>query len=174
MIWISAISLAFLILIALSDIKSRQIPIIYLLGETIASFCLGYGLIGVLVMKYAITNFVIITFQILLLWVYIKLKNGKLGKSLWSNFGKGDVFMLAISALNLSALNYLLFIIIVSITSIIIWLGFTKIRKFNDQTIPFAGFLAMGLMTLRILQLTGSGINFCSDNYILNLIYGIY
>jgi len=174
MIWISAISFAFLILIAFTDIKNRQIPIIYLLGETISSFYLGYILIGALILKCAITNFLIMTFQILLLWVYIKLKYGKLGNSRWSKFGKGDVFMLAISAINLSALNYLFFIVFVSITSILIWLGFSTIRKINDQTIPFAGFLAVGLMAIRILQLTVKGINFCSDNYILNLIYGIY
>lgn len=173
MIWISVISLVFLILIALSDIKTRQIPIIYLLGETIASLCLGYNLIGMSILKSTITNFVIITIQILMLWGWIKIREGKLGNSLWSKFGKGDFFMLAILAINLSALNYLLFTIFISLISIMIWVGFSAIRKIKDQTIPFAGFLAMGIMILRILQMTRNGTNYYSDNFILNLIYGI-
>lgn len=174
MIWISAASLTFLVLIALSDIKSRQIPIIYLLGESIASFCLGYSLIGTSILKSTITNFGLITFQILILWVWIKIKEGRMGNNLWSKFGKGDLFMLATSAINLSALNYLFFTILVSLTSIIIWVGFLTLSKIKDRTIPFAGFLATGLMILRILQLTGNGVNFYTDNFILNLIYGIY
>ena len=174
MIWISAISLIFLILIALSDFKNRQIPIAYLLGETIVSFCLGYSLIGVLILKCAVTNFMIITFQILILWGYIKIEYHKSDKSLWAKFGKGDVFMLAISALNLSALNYLLFIILMSFMSLIIWSGFIKMWKISNSTIPFAGFIAIGLMILRILMIIGCEMNFYSDNYILNSIYGIY
>jgi hypothetical protein len=174
MILILVISMAFLVLIALSDIKSRQIPIIYLLGESIASFSLSYNLIGTSIVKSAITNFGIIAFQILMLWVWIKTKEGNKEISLWSKFGKGDLFILAISAINLSALNYLFFTIFVSIATIIIWAVFSLLRKIKDQTIPFAGFLAAGLMVLRILQLTGYGVNFNSDNLILNLIYGIY
>lgn len=174
MVWISVISLAFLLMIILSDIKTRQIPVIYLLVETIASFCLGYSLIGMSIMKVLTTNLLIITFQILILWGWIKIKGGKSGNCLWSKFGKGDLFMLAISAINLSALNYLFFTIFVSLTSIIIWIGFLTIWKVKNQTIPFAGCLAVGIMVLRILQITGNGASYYSDNFILNLIYGIY
>ncbi len=174
MIWILLMSLAFLLLIAISDIKTRQIPVIYLLGETIVSLCLGYNLIGMSILKGIITNFVIITFQILVLWGWVKIKERKSGNSLWSRFGKGDLFMLGISALNFSALNYLFFTIFVSLASIIIWIGFLTIRKIKDQTIPFAGFLAAGIMILRILQMAGNGVDYYSDNFILNLIYGIY
>ena len=174
MIWISVTSLTFLLLIALSDIKTRQIPIIFLWGETIASFYLGYNLIGISIMKSTITNFVIITFQILMLWGWIKIIGGKSGNNLWSKFGKGDFFMLAISAINLSAMNYLFFTIFVCLTSIIIWIGFTSIQKIKNQTIPFASFIAIGIMVLRIIQLAGNGANYYSDNFILNLIYGIY
>ena len=174
MFWISVISLVLLFLIALSDIRTRQIPIFYLLGETIASSYLGYLLIGTTLLKCTITNLVIITFQILMLWGWIKIKGGKSGNSLWSKFGKGDLFMLAISAINLSALNYLFFTILMSLSSIIIWIGFSAIPKIKGQTIPFAGFLAVGLMILRILQLSGNGANYYSDDYILNLIYGIH
>ena len=174
MIWIFVISLIFLLLITLSDIKTRQIPIIYLLGETIASAYLGYNQIGAFIIKSTIINLAIISFQILMLWGWIKIREGNSGNNFWSKFGKGDLFMLAISAINLSALNYLFFTIFVSLVSIIIWIGFLTIRKIKNQTIPFAGFLAVGIMILRILQLTGNGANYYSDNYILNLIYGIY
>lgn len=175
MIWISVVSIAFLFLIALTDIKTRQIPIIFLTTETIASFFLSYNLIGCSIWKDTIINFSLILFQILSLWCWIKISQGKLSNGLWSKFGKGDVFMLGISAINLSTLNFLSFTIVICITSILIWVGLTTIGKFNDRTIPFAGFMALGLMTIRILQLiTGFGLSFCSDNYILNLIYGIY
>ncbi|HEY3390836.1 MAG TPA: hypothetical protein VGK38_14760, partial [Prolixibacteraceae bacterium] len=96
MTWFSLISLAFLLLIAISDIKTRQIPIIYLVGETIVSSCLGYNLIGMLILKCTVTNLVIITFQTLILWGWVKIKENKSNNSLWSKFGKGDVFMLFI------------------------------------------------------------------------------
>jgi hypothetical protein len=167
--WILLISVAFLLLIGLSDIKARQIPIVLLLGETVISFCLGYHLIGTLIMMNTLTNFAIIGFQMLILWVWIKIKTDKTGESLWSKFGKGDLFMLAILAINLSALNYLFLTIIVSSASIILWLGISTIRKIKDQTIPFAGFLAAGLMIIRILQMTGDRIVFYSDSYIFKL-----
>ena len=171
MIWIS---LFFLFLIVLSDFKTRQIPIIYLIGETIASLCLGFNLIGTSLLRSTITNFVIIGFQFLVLWVWIKTKKGELGDNLWSKFGKGDLFMLAISAINLSALNYLLFTMIVSVSSIIAWLGISFIQKNKEQTIPFAGFLAVGLIILRIFLLSGTRINYYSDHFLLTQIYGIY
>jgi hypothetical protein len=174
MCYISITSLVFLLLIVLSDIKTRQIPIIYLLGETIASFCLGYNLIGTTIIKSTFINLAIISFQILILWGWIKIREGNSGNNLWLKFGEGDLFMLAILAINLSALNYLFFVILASLISIIIWVGFSRMRNFKNQTIPFAGFLAVETIILRILQMTGDGTNYYSDNYILNLIYGIY
>ena len=174
MIWISLTSLVFLLLITVSDIKTRLIPIVYLLAETIVSLSIGYNLIGMSIMKSTITNLVIITFQIMMLLGWIKIRGGKSGNSLWSKFGKGDLFMLAVSAINLSALNYLFFTICVCIISIIIWFGFLTIQKIKNHTIPFAGFLAAGIMILRILQITGNGANYYSDHFILNLIYGLY
>ena len=174
MLYISITSLVFLFLIALSDIKTRQIPIIYLLGETISSSCLGYNLIGMPLIKGTIINLAIISFQILMLGGWIKIREGNSGNNLWSKFGKGDLFMLAVSAINFSALNYLFFTIFVSLVSIIIWMGCLTIQKIKNTTIPFAGFLAAGIMILRIFQLTGNGESYYSDNYILNLIYGIY
>ena len=174
MIWISLISLGFLFLIVFSDFKTRQIPIICLLGETIASLCLGINLIGTSLLRNTITNFVIIGFQFLILWVWIKTKKGELGISLWSKFGKGDLFMLGISAINLSALNYLLFTMVVSFASIIVWLGISFVQKNKEQTIPFAGFLAIGLIILRIFLLSEPGTNYYSDHFLLAQIYGIY
>lgn len=173
MIWLLLASLFFLSLVVFSDIKSRQIPIIYLLGETIVSVWLGYDFIGISIMKSTIINFAVITFQILILFGWNKIREGRSG-NFWAKFGKGDLFMLAITAINLSALNLLLFIVLVSLTSLIIWIGLTSLLKMKDKTIPFAGFLALGLMLLRILQLTGNGTNIYFDNYLLNIIYGLY
>jgi len=174
MLWISLISLFFLFLIVLSDFKTRQIPIICLIGETIASLCLGFNLIGTTLLRNTITNFIIIGFQFLLLWIWFKTKDRKLSSDLWSKFGKGDLFLLGISAINLSALNYLLFTMLVSVTSIVAWLGISFIQKNKDQTIPFAGFLAAGLIILRIFLLSEPGTNYYSDQFLLAQIYGIY
>lgn len=173
MIWIFLTSLSFLSLIAFSDVKSRQIPIIYLLGETVASFWMGYNLIGISVMKSILTNFGIITFQLLILWGWNILREGRSGNNLWSKFGKGDLFMLAIVAINLSMLNLLFFIVIMCITSIITWIGLSNLFRMKDKTIPFAGFLAFGMMLLRFFQLTGKAADIYSDNYLLNFIYAI-
>lgn len=168
MIWIISISLVFLILIATSDFRTRQIPVLYLLGEIIVSAYLAYNLIGSSIVKVTIVNFVLVSLQILMLWLWIKTKKGESGKGLWSKFGKGDLFMLAVLALNLSALNYLLFTIFVSFGSIVIWLGISALRKMRNQTIPFAGFIAAGLMIIRIIQITGNKVIFYSDSSILN------
>lgn len=173
MIWIFLVSLSFLSLITFSDIKSRQIPIIYLLGETIVSFLIGYHLIGMGVVKNTIVNLVIITFQLSILWGWNIIREGKSGNHLWTRFGKGDFFMLTIIAINLSSLNLLLFIVIVCLISLIFWIGFSYLWEIKNTTIPFAGFLSIGMIFLRVLQLTGNGPNIYSDNKIMNLIYGI-
>ena len=174
MLWLSPISLFFLLLIVFSDFKTRQIPIIWLIGETIASLCLGFNLIGTSLLRTMSTNFVILAIQFLVLWVWIKTKRGKLGNSLWSRFGKGDLFMLAISAINFSALNYLFFNMVVCIISIIEWLVISLIQKNKDQTIPFAGYLAVGLIFLRLYLLFNPNTNCFSDHFLLTKIYGIY
>lgn len=173
MIWILLVSLSFLSLITYSDIKSRQIPIIYFLGETIVSVWLGYHLIGMVLMKNTIINLIIITFQLSIVWGWIMMGGGKSGNSFWTKFGQGDLFMLTIIAINLSALNFLLFIVLVCLISLIFWIGFSYLYKIKDKTIPFAGFLSFGMMFLRILQLTGNGAKIYSDNNLLNIIYGI-
>ena len=174
MILISLISVAFLFLILYSDSKTRQIPITYLLAETILSLCLGFMQISISLFRSTITNLMIIGIQIFVLWFWLKTKNAPLRKNLWSSFGKGDLFMLGILAINFSALNYLFFTIFLSIISILIWLGTSTIWKNMDQTIPFAGFLAAGLLVFRILRILGIGVNYYSDDFILNLCYGIY
>lgn len=173
MILILLVSLSFLSLITYSDIKSRQIPIIYFLGETIVSVWSGYNLIGMALVKNTIINLIIITLQLSIVGGWIMLRGGKSGNTFWTKFGQGDLFMLAIIAINLSALNFLMFIVLVCLISLIFWVGFSYLYKRKDETIPLAGFLSIGMMFLRILQLTGNGANIYSDNNLLNIIYGI-
>ena len=82
--------------------------------------------------------------------------------------------MLAISAINFSALNYLFFNMVVCIISIIEWLVISLIQKNKDQTIPFAGYLAVGLIFLRLYLLFNPNTNCFSDHFLLTKIYGIY
>lgn len=171
MIWSAIISLLFLLLIALKDIKYRLIPVIFLWGEALASFVLGYGHTGITVIKTTFINMAIVLFQVLLLWGWFRIKERNADINFWSNFGLGDLFMLAIAAINFSTLNYIFFTIMISIISILIWMVMTSINKNQNKTIPFAGFLAVGLMVLRIIQLSVNGANSYSDNYIMDIIY---
>lgn len=157
--WIRFISVIVLFLIAFCDFKSRMIPVVFLSGEAVLSLILGYEATGMVVMKWTAINFVITVIQLGVLLIWVKTKDAE-SANLLTKFGAGDVFMMAIAAINFSTLNYLLFIIAISIFTLTYWLLKNILTKVKDPALPFAGFLAAGLMIVRILEITGVNMNY--------------
>jgi|GEM_PF-1884812 len=167
-------SAAFLLLILFSDVTKRRIPLIYLIGEAMLSLCIVFCFKGLSALKPIMMNFVVVAVQLLMLRIWIKMRNSKSQEGLWSKFGEGDLVMLIISAINFSMLNFLSFVIVTSLFAIIIFMGASAAGMTKGKTIPFAGFLAAGLILIRICQLFGNRLIFYSDNTFLNFIYGTY
>jgi hypothetical protein len=174
MLFIQLISLMLLIFIAVTDFMTRQIPVVLLIAESVCSLVIGYFIIDNLLSKALAINLLIVGFQILSLWIWLKLKENESVHILWSRFGKGDLFMLAIAAINFSPMNYLLFIILICILSLIIKAGYSIFQRSSINTIPFAGYLASGLFVCRIFQISGKGIFFYSNTILTNLNHGIH
>lgn len=148
------ISIAFLFLIAFSDFRNRMIPVIFLAAEAVLSLILGYQVTGIPVLKWTVINFLLIAIQMGVLLIWLKMKDSE-SAHLLSKFGAGDLFMMAIAAINFSTLNYLLFIITISILTLTYWLLKNILTKVKDPALPFAGFLAAGLLIVRILGIAG-------------------
>ncbi len=162
------ISVGFLASILVSDINTRRIPIVFLIGEAIISLSLRYSQIEFSFLKELTLNYVTIGIQVLIIWFWIRFMEDRSEKGLWSYFGEADLFMLAILAVNLSPLLYLLVTTVTCITASIVWMIISLMNKRRVQTVPFAGFLAGGLIIIRILEMTGSVAGYYSNNFLQN------
>jgi hypothetical protein len=156
-------SMVFLFLIAISDFRSRQIPVLLLFGELILSILIGYSTIGVYLIKAFIINCLVLGFQFVVLWVIVKKSAINSDSRIWSKFGIGDLVMLVVVAVNFSLLNYLIFTVIICIVSLVVYAVSSFTNKDSVKTIPFAGILALGIMLIRISNLLCRGLNCYSD-----------
>lgn len=104
-------------------------------------------------MKYPvyITNMGFFLLIIIILVVYMSLKNKKFLNPFAHYFGLGDLlFFIGVTPLFLTY-KYILFFILSMVFSIILYLGFQKTMK--EKTIPLAGFSALLLLMIVLKDL---------------------
>jgi len=128
-----------LLFIFYQDLKYRAVNWIAFLAITLSGFFLSFHAVG---LKNTLFNVLlnngILLMQLLLVYLFYYVKSGMHTKIINKKLGLGDVLMLAALSFSFSPVNYIVFVFLSLVASLLI----TMVKR-NKQTIPLAGYLGL-------------------------------
>jgi hypothetical protein len=113
-------------------------------------------------------NAVFLLVQLVLISLYISVKKRRLTNIFKGCFGLGDLLFLCCAACCFSALNYVLFYIISLFLTITLTLAFRFFQIKVQEKIPLAGYQALLLMVLMLVDRVQGSWHLFSDEMLLN------
>lgn len=119
-----------------------------------------------IVLKDVLLNIAFVSIQLVLLTIYMSIKNKRLLNIVNTYLGLGDVLFFVVICAAFSTLNFIVFYLlsmIVTLTGVIAYNGF---RKKKSVDIPLAGAMAVVLIVLMLIP----GFDFYDDGYLMNMI----
>lgn len=165
MLLIFGLVLVVLAAIAWEDYKFRAVHwwlfLLLFSGLGLVSF-LNFGVR--ISMERAVQNSVFLVLQVLLLSLYFSLKRGRRVNIFKGYFGLGDLCFLIAVSIYLPLLNYVLFYVGSLLLVIVLSVFRNAFFKQKSSKIPLAGYQAVFLLVLMILDYSYSGINICSES----------
>ena len=114
-------------------------------------------------------NFVFVFIQLILLTLYIGIKNKKMTNIINSYLGLGDILFFMVLCLALSPFNFVIFYIVSILFTAIGYLAYTGIVKKPNREIPLAGSMALLFIFLIFINFL-KPIPFYTDNFWLAII----
>lgn len=168
---IDIVLVVLLAIVVVQDLKQREISWLLIPILFGCFWAKGFLLIssGELI-RNSLLNICFIVLQLLVLTVYISLKNKKIINVINSYLGLGDVLFFVVICVAFSSVNFILFYVI----SLFFTLGgFIIYNLFVTKTtkeIPLAGAMAMVMITLILLNQWMPQFDFYNDNYLTGLL----
>lgn len=161
-----------LIYITYQDFKYRAIPWIVFPLLVIVIVILNYlGNKEELSFIFLMINTMFVITQMLLITIYLSLKEKRVVK-VWERYiGWGDILFFAILCFFFSPGNFIAFYIISLLFTIVSVLGIKAVNT-NFTEVPLAGIQSGLLAILLILNWHGQYVNIMSDEWIMNLLDG--
>lgn len=164
------INICLLLLLAVvvyQDLKERQIS--WFLIPLLLSLFAVQGLFRVSadeLIGHTLFNVCFIMVQLLVLTIYISIKNKKPVNIINSYLGLGDVLFFITVAAAFSPLNFIVFYIIGLLFTLLFFIVLKRIVKTVSTEIPLAGGMAALMIVLIILNQWLPEFNFYSDNFL--------
>lgn len=150
--------------IVVQDIRQRAIS--WILIPLILSAFIYRGLVYEnMLLKDVLLNIAFVSIQLLLLTIYMSIKNKKPVNIVNTYLGLGDVLFFAVICAAFSTLNFIVFYLLSMITTLISMVLYNILSKKKSNDIPLAGGMAGVLIVLMLIP----GINFYDDGYFLDL-----
>lgn len=117
--------------------------------------------------KYILFNLSFIIIQLVLLTIYMSVKNKKLVNIVNTYIGIGDILFFAVIAAAFSPFNFIVFYLISTILTL---LGFAlfNLLKGSSREIPLAGAMAGAMMILMIMNFCVPELNFYNDDFFIS------
>ncbi|KQR70888.1 hypothetical protein [Pedobacter sp. Leaf176] len=173
MLVIFGLMLVVLAIIAWEDYKFRAVHwwlfVLLFSGLGLVTF-LNFGFR--ISMERTMQNSVFVVLQVLSLSIYFSLKKGKRVNIFKGYFGLGDLCFLMAMSIYLPLLSYVLFYVGSLLLVILVTVFRNAFLKQNSLKIPLAGYQAICLLMLMILDYGHPGINICSENLLRNYFIG--
>lgn len=119
----------------------------------------------------AIKSCVFLAVQLVILTIYLSLKQKRLINILTGFFGLGDLLFLIVLSMGLSFLNYVVFYMASLMLVIICSAIFSKMSDVQHYKIPLAGYQAIFLMLLMFVEWQVPAMSLHSDDLLNNLLF---
>lgn len=161
----------FLMLISFQDFKQREIswiliPLCSLALLFRATQFAAYDII----LKNTLLNITFVALQLLLLTIYMSIKNKKAVNILREHLGLGDVLFFVVLCIAFSPINFIVFYVISMMATLIGFVAYTAISSQKAKEIPLAGAMASFLVIAILIDKTTTHLNFYDDANLLNII----
>lgn len=170
-IFITIFIIILLFVIVIQDFRQREIS--WFLIPLLLLVFVSKGLILLnkfVLLRYSAINFGFIFFQLLMLTVYMSIKNKKPMFILNTYLGIGDVLFLIVLCSAFSPANFIVFYLSSLIFTLIIFSIYKLIVKNADKHIPLAGVVAALMIGMVLLKSVLPQINFYDDDFIISLL----
>lgn len=164
----------FLVLISFQDFKQREISWILI---PLAFLALLFNASTVVSMenliKNTLFNLAFVTLQLVLLTIYMSIKNKKAVNILREHLGLGDVLFFVVLCIAFSPVNFIVFYILSLIATLAGCIVYVSVfsKKAMDE-IPLAGGMATVLVVVLLINKVVTHLNFYDDRNLLNIING--
>ena len=150
--------------ITYQDFKSREISV-WLLVVLILFPTLNNENWGIEYVKDVLLSMSFLSVQVLLTILYFKVKGVDVKELLQKYIGMGDLLFFVVIAFYFSPFNYVLFLNVSLLFSLIAYYGYRLLVKNTSVFIPLAGLQAMCLVVVLLLP-----ISLRNDNFILQIL----
>ena len=115
-------------------------------------------------------NAVFILLQLILISVYISIKNKKRTNIVNSYLGIGDILFFAVLCVAFSPANFIVFFIVSLVLTLIGFIVYKIIFKSAKAEIPLAGAMAVLFILLIVTGKFTAGFNLYNDDHVLNML----
>lgn len=170
MLHISNISVIVLLLaITFQDFKQRQISWFLIPLLFIALVIKSLSIINLKELaQYTAINFSFIAIQLLLLTLYMSIKNKKFTNIIDSYLGLGDILFFVTICACFSPINFIVFYLVSIIFTLIGFVFYRAIYKSKETEIPLAGSMSFLLVVVIILNYVFDKWSFYNDNFLID------
>lgn len=161
----------FLGIVVFQDLKERQISW-FLIPLLLCFFCAKglYLISSDQLLGYSLFNIGFITVQLLVLTVYMSIKNKKLTNIVNSYLGIGDVLFFIVICVAFSSINFIFFYVVSLIFTLGGVIGYNILVKNAKKEIPLAGAMAIVMIALILINQWMPQFDFYNDDYITGLL----
>lgn len=115
-------------------------------------------------------NIVFVLIQLLLLTIYISIKNKKMTNIINSYLGIGDILFFVAIGFAFSPLNYILFYVISMVLTMLLFVSYKTVKKNISAEIPLAGGMAGMMIVLNVVSMIQPQFNYYADTIFSSLI----
>lgn len=157
-----------LFLMAFQDFKQREISWFLIPIAFVGFFYAAmYNNAFEVVLKDVVFNLIFIIVQIILLTIYMSVKNKKLVNIVNTYIGIGDILFFAVIAAAFSPFNFIIFYLASTILTLLGFVLISMVKK-SAKEIPLAGSMASVMLILMILNFCLPNLNFYNDDFFIS------
>ncbi|MGQ0827052.1 MAG: hypothetical protein ACT4ON_01530 [Bacteroidota bacterium] len=153
-----------LTIIVVQDFKQREISWM-LIPLTLAGFTYK-AMNGDILLKNVLLNIAFIVIQLLMLTIYMSIKNKKPVNIINTYLGLGDILFFLVICVAFSPINFIAFYLSSMITTLIGVIIYNRFSNKQTKDIPLAGAMATGTIVLMVFP----GLNFYNDVFLLEIV----
>ncbi len=150
---VSGVLVVILLSLAYQDWKERQVSWLFFLPF---SGVLIYQSMNVVTLRLFMQNFLFsfgyLIVQMALIWLYFRLKTKRKVTIINTYFGLGDLLLLLIFTLSFSAINYVIFLTLGMLFSIVLHLLIVQFSSIQDNSVPLVTYFSIFYLLLWSLQ----------------------
>ena len=160
-----------LLFVVVQDFKQRAISWILIPFLLLFTVLRGLELTGAEdLLSFSMMNLMFVLFQLLLLSIYISVKNKKFVFIIDSHIGFGDVLFFVVLCASFSTVNFILFYLGSLVFSLLGFIVYKGINKKAEDSVPLAGLFSIAMLLMLVVNMVYPELNFYNDAALDSLI----